>query len=132
MNSNAAEQIDRIKKLLGGTALMKETLPTVTFFNAQPLIAANIQIVPFQNGLPGSARLIFSGGASIVVDTENAPCRYPAAVIERHHRGFGAKFIDAARHRRGVTGWVEKEGAIKVGDGIKVHLPPQRIYGPAV
>jgi hypothetical protein len=30
-----------------------------------------------------------------------------------------------------VTGWVEKEGAIKIGNRIEVHLPPQRIYGPA-
>lgn len=50
VNSNAAEQIDRIRKLLSGTALMKETLPIVPFFNAQPLIAAHIKIIPFQNG----------------------------------------------------------------------------------
>lgn len=50
LNSHAAEQIDRIRKLMGGTALMKETLPSVPFFNASPLIAAHIKTIPFQNG----------------------------------------------------------------------------------
>jgi hypothetical protein len=49
-NPNAAEQIDRLRKLLTGRALMKETLPIVPFFNAGPLIAANIKIIPVQSG----------------------------------------------------------------------------------
>ena len=69
------------------------------------------------------------GGAALVVDTESAPCRYPAEVIDIHHKGYGSKFIDAARHRRGITGWVEKEGSIAVGDQVEAHLPPQRVYG---
>jgi hypothetical protein len=50
MNSSAAEQIDRVKKLLAGLTLMKETLPVVPWFNAESLIAAYIQLVPFQSG----------------------------------------------------------------------------------
>ncbi|HUE98814.1 MAG TPA: hypothetical protein VMN99_06140 [Anaerolineales bacterium] len=50
VNSTAAEQIDRVKKILAGFALMKETLPGVPWFNAESLIAANIQVVPFQSG----------------------------------------------------------------------------------
>ena len=97
-------------------------------------VGANLVVsgIPQLTQLPGSTRLIFSGGASIVVDTENAPCRYPAEVIESHHKGYGTKFIDAATNLRGVTGWVEKEGMIALGDRIKVHLPPQRLYTPAV
>lgn len=49
-HAGAAEQIERVKKALAGSALLKETLPIVPFFNAGPLIAANIKIVPFQNG----------------------------------------------------------------------------------
>jgi MOSC domain-containing protein YiiM len=96
-------------------------------------VGANLVLsgIPQLTRLPGSTRLIFSGGAALVVDTENAPCRYPAEVIESHHAGYGTKFIDAARHRRGVTGWVEREGLIAIGDGVEVHLPPQRIYAPA-
>jgi MOSC domain-containing protein YiiM len=117
----SSEELAQIAQAMGLSSLKPEW------------IGANLVVagIPQLTLLPGSTRLIFSGGASIVVDTENAPCRYPAEVIERHHRGYGAKFIDVARHRRGVTGWVEKEGAIKIGDRIEVHLPPQRIYGPA-
>ena len=49
-STGAAEQIDRLRKILAGGTLMKETLPIVPFFNATPLIAAGIQRIPFQNG----------------------------------------------------------------------------------
>ncbi len=48
--AGAAEGIDRLKKILAGFAPMKETLPNVPFFNAAPAIAANIKLIPFQNG----------------------------------------------------------------------------------
>jgi len=49
-NPTAAEQIDRLKKILAGGTIMQETMPTVPFFNAASQIAADIKIVPFQNG----------------------------------------------------------------------------------
>lgn len=50
VNSGVAEQIDRLKKILAGGALLKETLPNVPFFNAAPLLAANIKLISFQTG----------------------------------------------------------------------------------
>jgi hypothetical protein len=50
VNSGASDQINRIQKILAGGALLKETLPNVPFFNAAPLLAANIKLVNFQNG----------------------------------------------------------------------------------
>ena len=50
INSGAAEQIDRLKKIGGGTALLEETLPTVPFFNAAQQIAAQIKLIPFESG----------------------------------------------------------------------------------
>ena len=50
VSSIAAEQIDRLKKILAGSPPLQETLPNVPFFNAAPLIAANIKIIPFQSG----------------------------------------------------------------------------------
>lgn len=49
-NPGAAEQIERLKKIRVGATLLKETLPSVPFFNATPLIAANISLISFQNG----------------------------------------------------------------------------------
>jgi hypothetical protein len=80
--------------------------------------------------LPPSSRLLFSGGASLVVDMENGPCQWPAREIEKHHPGKGAGFKPAARNLRGVTAWVEREGAISLGDVAVLHVPPLRVYPP--
>ena len=50
VNSNAGEQIGRLKKALAGSPVLKETLPNVPFFNATHIIAANIKLINFQNG----------------------------------------------------------------------------------
>ena len=47
--------------------------------------------------------LMFSSSATLVIDTENAPCRFDARV--------------------------ERPGDIAVGDTIELHVPPQRIWG---
>lgn len=49
-NPGAAEQINRLKKILAGATPLQETLPGVPFFNATPQIAANIKLIPLQNG----------------------------------------------------------------------------------
>lgn len=50
-NPSAAEQIDRLQKILSGATMLIETLPRIAWFNAKPLIAARIQMIPFQNGM---------------------------------------------------------------------------------
>ncbi len=78
--------------------------------------------------VPPSSRLIFDGGASLVVDMENEPCEYPGRIIEQHIPGAGERFAKSAINLRGVTAWVEKEGMINQGDAVSLHVPPQRIY----
>jgi hypothetical protein len=84
--------------------------------------------IPDFSQIPPSTRMIFDGGASLVVDLENSPCKYPGEIIERHHPGFGNLFAKAAVGRRGVTAWVEREGHINTADAINLYIPPQRIY----
>lgn len=50
VNPKAAEQINRTQRILAGATMLKETLPRIPWFNAEPLIAARIQMIPFQNG----------------------------------------------------------------------------------
>ena len=93
-------------------------------------VGANIVIegIPDFTTIPPASRLIFSRGASLCVDMENAPCQWPARVIEDHRPGHGKGYKAAARGRRGVTAWVEAEGIIALGDSVRLHVPPQRIY----
>jgi hypothetical protein len=84
--------------------------------------------IPDLTLLPPSTRLQFPSGATVVVDMENAPCRQVADVISKTHPEQGPQFVKAATNKRGVTVWVECEGDIKIGDEIKIFIPPQRIY----
>jgi hypothetical protein len=85
--------------------------------------------IPDLTLLPPSTRLQFPSGATLVVDLENAPCRFVADVIAKHHPDAAPRWIKAATHRRGVTAWVEREGSINLGDAITVFIPQQRHYG---
>jgi MOSC domain-containing protein YiiM len=87
--------------------------------------------IPDLTLLPPSTRLQFPSGATIVIDLENLPCRYPAEVIARHYPEPPASFVRAAQHKRGLIGWVEREGAVNTGDEIVLWLPPQRVYAYA-
>ncbi|MEP1611013.1 MAG: MOSC domain-containing protein [Roseobacter sp.] len=75
--------------------------------------------------VPPSSRLQMPSGASVVIDMENRPCIFPGREIEKNRSGFGAKFKPAAKDRRGVTAWVEREGAIAAGDDCRLHIPDQ-------
>jgi hypothetical protein len=82
--------------------------------------------------LPPSSRLQGEGGATLVVDMENRPCQLPAPFIEAAHPKHGAAFKSAAQGRRGVTAWVEREGAFHLGEAVTLHIPDQRGWrGPA-
>ena len=81
--------------------------------------------------LPPSSRMQFPSGATIVVDMENEPCRYPAEIIANHNPGQKVGFVKAAKHKRGITAWVEREGLVRLGDHITIWIPPQRLYGGA-
>ena len=84
--------------------------------------------IPDLTLLPPSTRLQFPSGATLVVDMENLPCSQVAKVITKLHPAEGPEFVKAAKHKRGVTAWVEREGAVMRGDVITVWLPPQRLY----
>ncbi|MGH6908495.1 MAG: MOSC domain-containing protein, partial [Aestuariivirga sp.] len=87
--------------------------------------------IPDLSLLPPSSRLQFPSGATVVIDAENFPCRYPAEIIEKHHPEQTTGFVKAAMHKRGVVGWVEREGVVKGGDQIVIWIPQQRIYAHA-
>lgn len=114
----AAEDLAAIAQKMG--------LPTLD----PALVGATMVIegIPDFSHVPPSSRLQGEGGATLVVDMENRPCTLPARPIETRHPGFGARFKAAAKGRRGVTAWVEREGVFQTGELIRLHIPDQPVW----
>lgn len=85
-----------------------------------------IEGIPDFSHVPPSSRLLTDEGTALVIDMQNRPCIYPAKEIEKDHPGHGKGFKAAAKGKRGVTAWVEREGALRVGDNLRLHIPDQR------
>jgi hypothetical protein len=95
------------------------------------LVGASLVIegIPDFSHVPPSSRLQdVDTGATLVVDMENRPCTLPAKPIAAVHAGKGAAFKAAARGRRGVTAWVEREGTIRLGATLRLHVPDQTAW----
>lgn len=102
--------LDALDPILLGASMVIEGIPDFTF-------------------VPPGSRLQTPNGTTIVVDVENGPCNFPAREIEKDAEGHGKAFKAAARGKRGVTAWVEREGDLVVGDVLRLHVPDQRAWG---
>ena len=75
---------------------------------------------------PGGTRLFFAGGATLLVEAENNPCRIAGKSIRDHQPEAidgDLSFPKLARRKRGLVASVEKPGVIAVGEAFKVRLP---------
>ncbi len=86
--------------------------------------------IPDLTHLPPSSRLQGPDGVTLVVDMENLPCQEPAVTIEKALPGQGKGFKTAAKDKRGITAWVEREGTLRLGDAVRLHIPAQRPWAP--
>lgn len=86
--------------------------------------------IPDFTHIPPSARLQGPSGVTLTVDMENRPCVLPGREIEAESPGYGAVFKPAARDRRGVTAWVERPGALALGEKLRLFVPDQRSWAP--
>lgn len=82
--------------------------------------------IPDFTHVPPSSRLQGPDGTTLVVDMINHPCQEPAVTIARATGGRGKTFKTAAMGKRGVTAWVEREGTLRLGDVLRLHVPDQR------
>ena len=98
--------VDRLDPAWVGASMVLEGLPDFT-------------------RIPPASRLQAAAGTTLVVDMENRPCHLPAKVIEEDAPGHGQAFKAAAKGRRGITAWVEREGPLAVGDMLTLHIPDQ-------
>lgn len=85
-----------------------------------------VEGIPDLSHLPPASRLQADSGATLVVDLENGPCLQPARTIERARPGHGKDFKAAAKGRRGLTAWVEREGILRLGARLRLHVPTQQ------
>ncbi len=60
---------------------------------------------------------------------ENLPCTLVSREIEAVHPG-SANGGSAADGAAGVTAWVERPGALAVGDSVALFVPAQRAWAP--
>ncbi|MEM6303174.1 MAG: MOSC domain-containing protein [Pseudomonadota bacterium] len=87
-----------------------------------------VEGIPDFTLVPPASRLQAENGTTLVIDVENGPCNLPAREIDKNHPGSGKTFRSAARGRRGVTAWVEREGRLKVGDRMRLFVPDQPLW----
>ena len=68
------------------------------------------------------ARLLFPGGAGLICEGENEPCRGPGKVIGAAvgNDALANVFVKAAKHLRGIVCSVEKEGSIITGERVRI------------
>ncbi|MBJ6370958.1 MOSC domain-containing protein [Sedimentitalea arenosa] len=86
--------------------------------------------IPDFSHVPPGSRLLFDSGACVTIDLENGPCVFPGREIEAEAPGHGKLFKPAANDRRGVTAWVERPGAVALGDKLRLFVPDQRAWAP--
>lgn len=105
--------LDRLDPSLMGASVVLRGIPDFTY-------------------VPPSSRLQAESGLTVVIDMENRPCVLPGREVEAVSPGKGASFKPAAQGRRGVTAWVERPGALRVGDRMKLFVPDQRAWAAEV
>jgi hypothetical protein len=93
-------------------------------------IGANVLVrsVPDFSSLPWGTRLFFEGGAVLVNEGENAPCRFAGAGIAAHYperSGLDLLFPRVAKNLRGIVASVERAGGIAPGP-VRLKIPVQK------
>ena len=89
-------------------------------------IADNITTtgLPLLTSLSPMTRLAFGDspgeGAVIVTGGENDPCVIAGRMVAARYGTRAESFPKAAMHRRGLTGWVERPGRVRVRDRVTV------------
>jgi MOSC domain-containing protein YiiM len=111
------EEMDEISQIMGIGSISPEVLGATIRLKGIPALSL----------LPPSTRLLFSSGASLVVDLENAPCNHPAKLLPPPAEGRPG-FRQAAAYRRGLCAWVERPGLLTSDDTVSVQIPSQPPY----
>lgn len=96
-------------------------------------IGGNIVLegLPHFSMVPAGTRLSFEGGAVVVVDGQNHPCRFSGRSIAQQYPDkpdIELAFPKVAKRLRGLVGWVERPGVIRSGETVSARVPEQWLY----
>lgn len=91
-------------------------------------LGANLALsgIPQLTQLPSGTRLMFENGVSLVVEGDNTPCVTAGGCLQAQYpeqAGLTNRFPKQAMGKRGLIAWVERPGAIRRGEGVRVLLP---------
>lgn len=111
----SVEECEQVAQALGIPAVEPEWL------------GANVVVrgLPELTRLRSGSRILFPGGAGLLCEGENQPCRHPGNVIASHHPDMltlSARFVEHAAKRRGIICVVERPGVIAAGDTASVAV----------
>jgi hypothetical protein len=95
-------------------------------------IGANILIeaVPDFTRLPWGTRLFFEGGAVLVNEGLNVPCKYAGREVAAHYPDrvdLDRLFVKCGKNLRGIVATVEQAGSIMAGP-VNLKIPEQKIW----
>jgi hypothetical protein len=96
-------------------------------------IGANLAVagIPDLTLVPPRSLLFLAGGVTIRIDGLNVPCRFSGRAIAAEHpelKNLDLAFVKAARHRRGLVGYVEKPGLITCGEALTLRTAEHWLY----
>ena len=118
------EEIAEVERELGfaipqGTLLENITVSGIPNFSK--LAPTSRLVFPFRENFPNGEQVI------LAVWEQNGPCRTVGDRLANHHgrHELMAKFVAAAKDKRGVMGIVLAAGLVKVGDEVLVYPPVQ-------
>jgi hypothetical protein len=90
-----------------------------------------IEGIPHFSYLPRGARLFVDGGAILIVEDQNAPCRLAGIMVAEAH-GHGKEmalaFAKLAKGLRGVVATAEHPGRVTAPATVTARIPEQWIY----
>jgi hypothetical protein len=80
--------------------------------------------------LPRGTKLFCDGGAILVIEGMNAPCRGAGAAIAGHtgRPDIELGFVKVAQRLRGLVASVEHPGVVKAGSVLTARIPEQWLY----
>lgn len=89
------------------------------------VIADNVALkgLPELTALPRMTRLEFPSGAVLMTGGVNNPCVIAGRMVAARYATPAHRFPKAAFNHRGITAWVERPGAVTLGDAVRTHPP---------